>query len=111
MKYCGIIGFGITEEQTVDGVTNGVWEDKIIERQYYGDVLRFSNRRQGASKVNDDIDISNQLSILADPFAYENFQNILYVTWMNAKWKVSTVTVDYPRITLDIGGVYNGEQA
>lgn len=105
-----MIGYGVTEEQTIDGKTTGVWESKIVERRYYGDILRFSHRRQDNSKVNGDVEISNEISIIADPYAYENFQNILYVTWMNAKWKVTSINVDYPRLTLEIGGVYNGEQ-
>lgn len=111
MKYCGMIGYAISEEQIIDGKTTGVWEDKIIEKKYYGDVNKFSHRRQSADKVNDNIEISNEISIMADPYAYENFQNIVYITWMNAKWKVNSINVDYPRLVLEIGGVYNGPQA
>lgn len=110
MKYFGTIGYAVTEEKVIDGKTTGVWEEKITERNYYGDVLKFSHRRQEASKVNDDLNISNQISIIADPYAYDNFQHILYVTWMNTKWKVSNISVEYPRLILDVGGVYNGEQ-
>ena len=103
-KFFGTIGFGITEETSL-----GVWEEKIIERQYYGDVLRFSRRWEMADKVNDNLNVSNQISIVADPYACENFAFIRYVEWAGVKWKVPTVEVQYPRLILSIGGVYNGQ--
>ena len=102
MRYYGKVGYCSTVE-----VRPGVWvEDQIVERPYYGDVLRFSRRYQGADKVNDDLEISNQISILADPYAYEHFSEIRYVIWMGVKWKVPTVEVEYPRLKLTVGGVY-----
>jgi hypothetical protein len=35
---------------------------------------------------------------------------MLYVEFMGAKWKISNVEVQYPRLILTIGEVYNGEQ-
>lgn len=101
-KYYGKIGYAITEE-----TTPGVWEEKIVERYYYGDVIKNFKRYQNSDHLNDNINISNRLSIIADPFAYNNFINIRYVKWLGSKWKIESAEVDYPRLLLDIGGVYN----
>ena len=103
-KYFGTIGYALTTE-----TAPGVWEEQIIEKQYYGDVLQYSKRYQTAEQVNDNIDISKRISILADPYALQNFIYIRYVTWMGIKWKVSSIDVEYPRLVLSIGGVYTVE--
>lgn len=102
-KFYGVVAYAITEE-----VIPGKWKERIVEKQYRGDITRVSRRLQSADKVNDDIRINNEIRILADAFAYQNFQNIRYVVWMGTKWKVESVTVDRPRLVLDIGGEYNG---
>lgn len=101
-KYCGKIGYATTVE-----TTPGVWSEQIVERKYYGDLTRNSRRLQSPDKVNDDIVIANQLSIVADPYAMSNFHSIRYAEFMGAKWKVSDVEVQYPRLILTLGGVYN----
>ena len=85
----------------------GVLEEQITERDYYGELLRNSRRLQTASQVNDDISISNEISILSDPYAIQNFHSIRYVEFMGTKWKVPTGEVQYPRLILSLGGVYN----
>ena len=102
-KWYGKIGFADTVE-----TEPGVWVEQIVERSYYGDLIRNSRRLQNSGSINDDINISNELSIVADPYANQNFFAIRYVEFMGAKWKVSNVNVEYPRLVLAIGGVYNG---
>lgn len=102
-KFCGNIGYAISKE-----TTPGVWIEDIVERQYFGDVYRNTRKLQSGNQVNDSIDISNEISILSDPFANENFHSMRYVTYMGAKWKVSSVEVRYPRLILTVGGLYNG---
>lgn len=102
-KFYGIIGYAESVE-----VEPGVWEDRITEHQYYGDLIRNTRRLQSSDKVNDDITTSNEISILADPFAYENFHSMRYIEFMGTKWKVVNVDVQYPRLILSLGGVYNG---
>ena len=101
-KFCGVIGYAVTKE-----TEPGIWEEQIVEVEYFGDVIRNSRRFSGSAKVNDDINISNQISIIADPFANNNFHAMKYVIFMGAKWKISEVTVQYPRLVLTIGGLYN----
>ena len=103
-KFCGMIGFVNTVE-----VTPGVYEEKANERRYYGDLTRNTRRLQSGDRVNDDINIANEISIVADPYANENFHSIRYATFMNSKWKVTDVEVQYPRLILTLGGIYNGQ--
>lgn len=101
-KFCGKIGFFTTIE-----TEPGVWEETIIERIYYGDLVRNSRAFQSSGGVNDDINVFNNISVIADPYANENFQHIKYVVFMGAKWKVTNIEVRYPRLILTTGGVYN----
>lgn len=105
MKYFGQIGFSMTVE-----TTPGIWEEKIVERDYYGDLIKHGSRwEQSGEKINDNLILTNELSILADPFLYEHFSTIKYATVMGVKWKVQSIQVDRPRLTLNLGGVYNGD--
>lgn len=103
-KFYDEIGFAIQEE-----TSPGVWVNTIVPRKYYGDVITNSRRLQSSNQLNDNIVISNEISIIADPYANENFHSILYVKFMGTKWKVSNATVQYPRLTLTLGEVYNGQ--
>lgn len=102
-KWHGQIGFAETVE-----VEPGIWDDKIVEHPYIGELNRNSRNLQTSTNVNDNINISNQISIVADPYAREHFFNIRYATFSGAKWKVTNVDVQYPRLILSLGGVYNG---
>lgn len=105
MKFCGNIGFAETVK-----TKPGVCEERITERRYFGDITRNLRRLQDNAKVNSDVDISNEISIVADPFANENFHAMRYVEFMGAKWKIESVEVQYPRLILSIGGLYNDGQ-
>ena len=100
-KYYGKIGYAIDEE-----VKPGVCNPRIIEREYFGDVTRDTRRLSSSGNTNDNIVISNEISIVAEPFANENFHSILYAEYMGAKWKVTSAEVKFPRIILSLGEVY-----
>lgn len=102
-KWYGVIGYNETLE-----TRPGVWENQITERNYYGDVIRNSRRLQTTNQLNDNINISNEISIVADPYANQNFHAMRYVEFMGTKWKIENITVQYPRLILSLGGVYNG---
>lgn len=102
-KFFGKIGYLMTAE-----TTPGVWTEVITTREYYGDLIRNSRKIQTSDQLNDDINIANEISIVADPFAYQNFHSMKYVEFMGAKWKITTVEVQHPRLILTIGGIYNG---
>lgn len=102
-KFYGAIGFGITQE-----TTPGVWVNNFIEHNMYGDILKNVSKNVNTNQLNDDITISNIISIIADPYATQNFHLIKYCKFMGTKWKVLNVEVQYPRLLLTLGGVYNG---
>lgn len=103
-KFYGEIGYAETVE-----TAPGVWKEEITKRNYYGELIRNTRRLQSADQLNDNVNVANELSIVADPFAYENFHAMRYVEFMGAKWKISNVEVKYPRLILTLGGVYNGK--
>ena len=105
-KWCGIVGYGENVE-----VRPGVWKDVITERKCYGDVLQNTRTLQQSDKVNDDINVSNRISILADPYAYKNFHSIRFVEFGGTMWKVNNIDVQDRRLILSVGGVDNGERA
>lgn len=106
-KFYGKIGYAETVEEVVDGKTTGVHEEQIVERYYSGDMNRNTRRLQQSGNLNDNISISNELSIISDPYAQQNFHAIRYVEFMGTKWKVTNVEVQYPRLILTLGEVYN----
>lgn len=101
-KYFGVIGYEVTEE-----VEPGIYVESFVEKQYYGDIIRNSRRLQDANKVNPDVTISNQFSIVADPFANNHFHEMRYIEYMGTKWKITDIEVEYPRLILSVGGIYN----
>lgn len=103
-KWFGKIGYAVTSE-----TRPGIWEEVVVERNYYGDMTRNSRRLQTASQVNDDININNELSIISDPYAMNSFHAMRYAEYMGTKWKIINVEVQYPRLILSLGGLYNGE--
>lgn len=102
-KYYGEIGFAESVESAP-----GVHVEKIVERNYYGELVRNSRRLQSANQLNDNINISNEISIVADPYADKNFHMMRYIEFMGTKWKISNVEVQPPRLILTVGGVWNG---
>lgn len=102
-KWFGKIGYAFTEE-----TRPGIWRETISERSYYGELTRDTRRLASTSNLNDDINIANLISIVADPFARDHFHAMKYVEIYGARWKISNVEVQYPRLVLTVGGVYNG---
>lgn len=102
-RFYGNVGYVKTVE-----TKPGVWKKQAIEKPYYGDITRNTSRYQTSGGVNDDININNIISIVADPYANENFQYMKYVEFMGTKWNITNAEVQYPRIILTLGGVYNG---
>jgi len=100
-KYYGKVGYAIPTEGKP-----GVWKDEIVERLYRGDVLRNQQRWQPSEHVNENFNIDNEISILADPYAYQNCGRIVYVEFMGTKWKVQSLNINRPRIVLQLGGLY-----
>lgn len=101
-KFYGNIGYAETVE-----TRPGIWKEQIVEHSYYGEIVRNTRRLQSSDQLNDNIVVANEISIIADPFANENFYSMRYVVFNGAKWKISNVEVRYPRLILTLGGIYN----
>ena len=102
-RWYGKVGYIETEE-----VEPGVWEEKEVVREYYGDFIKRYSKFKVSGDVNDDRDIFVELSIMADPYAELHFYSIRYAEFGGVKWKVNTVEPRRPRLILSLGGVYNG---
>ena len=104
-KFHGAIGYALLEESSP-----GVWIDTIVEKNYRGDIILDQRRFQSSENLNDNINIDNSISILADAYAYENLGFMKYIVWNKVAWKIQSFSINRPRIVLQIGGVYNGER-
>jgi len=105
-RFYGNIGYGESVE-----TAPGVWQDVIVEYSYSGDVVRNARTLQDDEKINSDLTVGNSISVVADAYANEHFHAIRYVQWAGAKWIVTEVEVQRPRLLLRLGGVYNGPTA
>lgn len=104
-KFYGVIGYGVSAE-----TEPGVFENQTSERSYFGDLIYKNWKFESSDSRNDDINLANKISIIADTFAYENFNAMRYVEFMGTKWKITNVDASqYPRLILTTGGVYNGD--
>lgn len=103
-KWHGKIGYSIPKQ-----TTPGIWKPTDEVKTYSGDVTRNSNQwSANPESTNDELSINNQFSIVADPFAYQNFHSMKWIEFMGTRWKITKVEVQYPRLLLTIGGVWNG---
>lgn len=102
-KFHGPVGYGTSVE-----VSPGVYKDVITERDLYGDVVQNIRQSDDSDSILPDIQVQNQLSLVADAYALNHFFFIRYVKWQGIRWKVATVTVQPPRLLIRIGEVYNG---
>lgn len=108
-KFYGVVGFSAGYSEGKGEYEGVAIENPIVERKYYGDVVRSSRRWETGTDINDNLNISNQISILADDYLNEHLFAVKYVQYMGARWKVSQVEINRPRVLLTIGGVYNGQ--
>lgn len=102
-KFSGLIGYVVTPE-----TAPGVYSEVVTTRNYFGDVVRNTRRWEAGQNQNDNLNVSNTISIVSDAYAEQNFHTMRFIQWMGAFWEITTVEVQRPRLILTIGGVYNG---
>lgn len=103
-KFSGKIGFAFPAEE----VSPGVYEEPVVERSYYGDVIRNGRGLEKGEGANMDLTVGNSISIVADAYANENFFALRYVQWMGVLWSIPNIDVQHPRLILRLGKKYDG---
>lgn len=104
-RFCGKIGF----VKTIETSSPGVYRDSDpIERTYYGTVTKDNRRWEHGTGLNDNLTINNAFSIVADSYALDNLYAMKYLIYQGVKWKITSIDIERPRLTLCIGGIYNG---
>lgn len=102
-RFSGKIGFSVERE-----TSPGVYMPETTERTYRGDLISWRVRLDASNdSTNKNLTLNNDISIIADKFAKENIGYMVYVVLYGAKWQILSATIDYPRIQLTIGGMYN----
>lgn len=107
-RFYGPIGF-VT--QVEDPAESGIWVEQAVEKNYRGIVSRNTKRWDNGNQLNKDLNISNTISIVADPYISDHLNQIRYIKWLGGYWEISSIDVEFPRLVLSIGGVYNGPTA
>lgn len=104
-RFHGLVGFVSQGE-----VSPGVWEANIItKRYYYGNMIRDSYSIVPTSdSTNDNLKLSNQLSVVADSYMLSHLPDIKFVMVKGVSWRVSSIEVDHRRVIMRLGEVYNG---
>lgn len=102
-RFYGEIGFISTIESEP-----GIWTDKMIERKYRGEIKKNFRKWSSSEHLNDDVNISNTVSVLADTYMYNNIYAMKYIRLGGVLWKITDIEIQRPRLILSIGGLYNG---
>lgn len=102
-RFHGKVGFVKAVE-----TAPGVWTPTEVAKPYFGDVNREGYRWDSGKSLNDQPVVTNYISIVADKFAYENLGSMRWVEWLGQRWKINSAEVARPRITITIGGLWNG---
>lgn len=102
-RFHGEIGFTTTVE-----TSPGVHTEVLTKRNYFGDVLRDSRQNSGGAEINPGLSVGNRFSVLGDDFLFTNIKNLAYLRWDNGYWKITSVELLKPRLTITVGGVWNG---
>ncbi len=101
-RFFGPIGISSTSE-----TSPGVHTESIVEKNYKGDILRDTRRWETTQQLNDNLVLSNRISIVADAYAFANFSAMRYVKWEGVLWKITNIEIQSPRLILTLGGIYN----
>lgn len=108
-RFYGPIGF-VSSQESYEG--SGIWEDIVVEKNYRGNIVKNIKKWDtDPSQLNKNLNISNTISIIADPYVSNHLQSIRYIKWLGSYWEIISVSVELPRLVLTIGGVYNGPTA
>lgn len=103
-RYHGKVGFLIPE----DNQETGVARERAVEKPFFGTVIEHTRRWDPEPQRNEDLGLSNQISITATDYAFKYASAIAYATFMGQRWKVTNMRLKPPQIILTLGGIWNG---
>lgn len=108
MKFSGKLGFWIDDKPKKRG--DDVYVSNIVEHSATGDILTDSKRYSNVpDQLNDNFISNTRISIVARGYCLKHWMNIRYVVWYGMRFEVTSVQNVYPRVTIELGGIYHGE--
>lgn len=105
-KQSGKLGYSIEQDKG-----HGVIEESPYEVKVAGNLLRDNPRMGYGDSINGTLSMSMSFSFIADKFAIKNATKIRYLILNGEAWTVNTIQIVHPRITVELGGAYNGPTA
>lgn len=100
-RFSGKLGFVMTNE-----TEEGVWLENFVELPVKGTIRSLYVRNDNSTSVNTNLRLTNEISILMDTKIKIYLENLKYVIWKGSKWEVQSIGVNYPRLTISLGGLY-----
>lgn len=100
-RFSGKLGFVITRE-----TEEGVWLEDVVEIPVKGTIRSLWVRNNNNASVNTDLRLTNEISVLMDTKIKTHLETLKYVLWKGSKWEVQSIGVNYPRLTINLGGLY-----
>lgn len=100
-RFSGKLGFVMTRE-----TEEGVWLENSVELRVKGTIHSLYVRNDNSSSANTNLRLTNEISILMDTKIEEYLETLKYVVWKGSKWEVQSIGVNYPRLTINLGGLY-----
>ena len=100
-RFSGKLGFVITRE-----TEEGVWLEDKIEIPAKGTIRSLYVRNDNNATVNSNLRLTNEISILLNSKIQTYLETLKYVIWKGSKWEVLSIGVNYPRLTINLGGLY-----
>lgn len=105
-RFHGKVGFVIVSDNQETGISG----EEVVEKTFFGKIEEHSRRWQSSDMVTDDLQMGNQIAIVATDYAYKHATAIRYCEFMGGLWTVTQIRVRKPEIVLTLGGVYNGKK-
>ena len=100
-RFSGKLGFVMTQE-----TEEGVWLENIVELRAKGTIRSLYVRNDNNASVNTNLRLTNEISILLDSKIQTYLETLKYVVYKGSKWEVQSIGVSYPRLTINLGGLY-----
>ena len=100
-RFSGKLGFVMTRE-----TEEGVWLEDQIEIPVKGTIRSLYVRNDNNASVNTNLRLTNEVSVLLNSKIQTYLETLKYVIWKGSKWEVQSIGVNYPRLTINLGGPY-----